>query len=128
MNVFILNTGRCGSYTFHEACSHIKNFTSGHESRSTILGPNRLDYPENHIESDNRLSWLLGRLDKKYGDNAYYVHLLRNEKDLVYSFASGIDFFQVCIQTQIILPVPFVIRDGGRVVVAAYHTLSAIAK
>lgn len=86
MNVFVLNTGRCGSYTFHEACLYIKNFTSGHESRSTILGPERLNYPDNHIEIDNRLSWLTGRLDKKYGDNAYYVHLIRNQEDLVYSF------------------------------------------
>ena len=74
MNVFVLNTGRCGSVSLNAACSYITNFTSAHESRSNL----NIDYPENHIEIDNRLSWFLGRLEKKYGDNAKYVHLKRN--------------------------------------------------
>lgn len=78
MNVFVLCTGRCGSMTFQRACAHLTNFTSSHESRVPLLGDSRLDYPENHIEIDNRLSWFLGRLDKKYGDSAYYVHLTRD--------------------------------------------------
>ena len=86
MNVFILNTGRCGSTTFIKACCHIKNFTCAHESRSGMLGADRFDYPENHIEADNRLSWLLGRLDETYGDNAVYVHLKRNGSDTALSF------------------------------------------
>lgn len=86
MNVFVLNTGRCGSTTFIEACKHITNFSSAHESRSALLNDERLDYPKNHIEADNRLSWLLGRLDKKYGDDAFYVHLKRNENDTARSF------------------------------------------
>jgi hypothetical protein len=94
MNVFVLNTGRCGSTSFIMACSHIKNFTCAHESRTALLGEDRFDYPENHIEADNRLSWLLGRLDKTYGDNAFYIHLKRNEEDTARSyvrrFSSGI--------------------------------------
>jgi|WetSurMetagenome_2_1015567.scaffolds.fasta_scaffold27948_2 hypothetical protein len=94
MNVFVLNTGRCGSTTFIMACRHITNFTCAHESRTALLGEDRFDYPENHIEADNRLSWLLGRLDKIYGDNAVYVHLKRNEHDTARSyvkrFSSGI--------------------------------------
>ena len=86
MNVFVLSTGRCGSTTFIEACKHITNYTCGHESRSAMLGEARLDYPENHIEADNRLSWLLGRLDKKYNNKAFYVHLKRNESDTARSF------------------------------------------
>ncbi len=86
MNVFILNTGRCGSTTFIKACQHISNYSCAHESRSAMLGEERLNYPENHIEADNRLSWLLGRLDKKYGDSAVYVHLKRNESDTAHSF------------------------------------------
>lgn len=78
MNVFVLNTGRCGSTTFIRACKHIENYTCAHESRSGSLGEDRFDYPDDHIEADNRLSWLLGRLDAKYGDNAIYVHLKRN--------------------------------------------------
>ena len=52
-----------------------------------MLGRDRLDYPQNHIEADNRLSWLLGRLERKYGDEAFYVHLRRNETDTATSFA-----------------------------------------
>lgn len=86
MNVFVLNTGRCGSTTFIKACEHITNYSCAHESRISLLGEDRLDYPENHIEADNRLSWLLGRLDKKYGDSVFYVHLKRNESDTARSF------------------------------------------
>jgi len=87
MNVFILNTGRCGSTTFIEACQHISNFSSAHESRCHELGNARFDYPDNHIEADNRLAWFLGRLDRHYGDNAIYVHLKRNLKDTANSYA-----------------------------------------
>ena len=94
MNVFVLCTGRCGSTTFIKACSHISNFTALHESRSNFLGEKRFAYPNDHIEADNRLSWLLGRLDSAYGDNAIYVHLTRNRQDTAISFtkryASGI--------------------------------------
>ncbi len=86
MNIFILCTGRCGSTTFIRACSHITNFSSAHESRTHLLGPERFNYPDNHIEADNRLSWLLGRLDKFYGNDAFYVHLKRNARDTATSF------------------------------------------
>jgi hypothetical protein len=39
---------------------------------------NRVEYPEDHIEIDNHLAWFLGRLDERYGDNAFYVHLKRD--------------------------------------------------
>ena len=87
MNVFILNTGRCGSMTFIKACQHISNFSSAHESRCDQLGEARLAYPDNHIEVDNRLSWYLGKLDKQYGDHAVYVHLKRNNTDTASSYA-----------------------------------------
>jgi hypothetical protein len=45
-----------------------------------------LNYPDNHIEVDNRLSWFLGRLDSKYGNNATYIHLQRNLLDTANSF------------------------------------------
>ncbi|MCP3928801.1 MAG: hypothetical protein GY705_06845 [Bacteroidetes bacterium] len=86
MNVFVLSTGRCGTVTFTEACYHISNFSSAHESRARILGDEHFDYPENHIEIDNRLSWFLGRLDKKYGKEAYYVHLLRDDHGTATSY------------------------------------------
>ncbi len=92
MNIFILNSGRCGSTTFINACSHITNYSAGHETRAGLIGPERLNYPHTHIEADNRLSWYLGRLDETYGDNAYYVHLQRNNADTVASFARRHDF------------------------------------
>ena len=92
MNVFILNSGRCGSTTFMKACQHITNYSADHESRVSLTGSARLDYPENHIESDNRLSWILGRLDQTYGDNAFYVHLSRNPEATIHSFSRRYDY------------------------------------
>lgn len=77
MNVFVLSTGRCGSTTFARACGHIENYSAAHESRiSRVHG--RVDYPDDHIEVDNHLAWFLGRLDDRYGDDAFYVHLKRD--------------------------------------------------
>lgn len=87
MRVFVLNTGRCGSTTFIQACSHIENFSSGHETRAAKVGVARLDYPDRHIEADNRLSWFLGRLDDTFGAEAFYVHLFREPKKVTDSFA-----------------------------------------
>jgi len=92
MNIFILNSGRCGSSTFIKACKHIKNYSSAHESLLTEIGAKRFDYPDDHIEADNRLSWLLGRLDNSYADDAFYVHLKRNPGDTANSFSKRIDF------------------------------------
>ena len=92
MNVFILNTGRCGSSTFIKACEHISNYSAAHESRTTLIGEQRLTYPAQHIEADNRLSWLLGRLDKQYADDALYVHLSRNQQQTIESFSKRADF------------------------------------
>ncbi|MES9897642.1 MAG: hypothetical protein ABW148_01305 [Sedimenticola sp.] len=87
MNIFILNTGRCGSTTFIQACRHITNYSAAHESRIQLIGDRRLAYPQNHIEADNRLSWLLGRLEQTYGDGAFYVHLRRDADATSESFA-----------------------------------------
>ena len=92
MNIFVLNSGRCGSTTFIKACQHITNYTSAHESLLTETGVNRLNYADNHIEADNRLCWFLGRLDETFGDNAYYVHLSRKPEDTADSFSKRIDF------------------------------------
>jgi len=96
VNVFVLGTGRCGSVTFIRACSHISNYSAGHESRATLVGAQRLAYPDNHIEADNRLSWLLGRLGETYGERAFYVHLSRQVPATAASFArrSGFGIMQ----------------------------------
>ncbi|TNF34848.1 MAG: hypothetical protein EP315_06710, partial [Gammaproteobacteria bacterium] len=92
MNIFILNTGRCGSMSFIQACQHITNYSSAHESRCHLIGDERLNYPARHIEADNRLSWFLGRLDQVYGNSAFYVHLSRAKPATVASFARRGDF------------------------------------
>lgn len=91
MRVFVLCTGRCGSTTFIKACEHIENFSAGHESLkyeslSKRLDAQRLNFPDNHIEADNRLSWFLGDLDMRFDDDTYYVHLKREKKKTVNSF------------------------------------------
>jgi hypothetical protein len=86
MRVFILCTGRSGSTTIIKACKSITNYTCGHETLAHKLGDARFDYPDNHVEADNRLSWFLGILDKKYGDGAIYVHLIREKDKVVESY------------------------------------------
>ncbi|MGB3167694.1 MAG: hypothetical protein WBA68_13055 [Alteraurantiacibacter sp.] len=86
MHVFVLNTGRCGSLTFANACAPIVNYSAAHESCSKLLGEAHFDYPDNHIEVDNRLSWFLGSLQKRFGDDAAYVHLSRDPDAVARSF------------------------------------------
>ncbi|MFC1883509.1 hypothetical protein ACFL2O_01955 [Thermodesulfobacteriota bacterium] len=104
MNVFVLCTGRCGSTTFIKACEHITNYSCTHESRQAEIGKDRLNYPKNHIEADNRLSWMLGRLDLKYGDDAFYVHLRRNENDTAHSFTRRFSHGIIQAYRKVILP------------------------
>jgi hypothetical protein len=85
-NVFVLGTGRCGTTTFMKACRHVRNFTTAHELRVNAIGDLRLDYPANHIEADNRLSWFLGRLEERYGNDAFYVHMQRSEDAVARSY------------------------------------------
>lgn len=87
MNVFVLTTGRSGSLTFAEACRHISNYHTGHETRVGLLGDDRLAYPANHIEVDNRLAWFPGRLQAAFGDEAFYVHLRRDAEATAASMA-----------------------------------------
>jgi len=86
MNVFVLCTGRNGSTTLIEACKHMTNYSAGHETLSSKFGESRLNYPVDHIEADNRLSWFLGRLGERYGERAAYVHLVRDEEATARSY------------------------------------------
>ncbi len=86
MNVFVVSTGRCGSTTLARACRHITNFTSGHETNRSRPIQRRLKYRDQHIEIDNRLSWFLGTLARRYGAAAYYVHLKRDPEAVAESF------------------------------------------
>lgn len=89
MRVFVLTTGRSGSTTFARAAGHFDNFTAAHESRWGVPRlSSRLDYPDQHIEVDNRLAWMLGMLEQQYGDDpdVRWVHLIRNEEACANSF------------------------------------------
>lgn len=90
MNIFVLCTGRCGSTTFTKACQHATNVTAGHETRSSATGKQRLAYPANHIETDNRLAFIIGRLEQEWGTNARYVHLYRDPEETAQSYAKRI--------------------------------------
>jgi hypothetical protein len=75
--------------TFAAACEHMTNYTTAHESRARgSVGKIRLSYPDNHIEVDNRLSWMLGRLHKRYGHEPFFVHLKRDREAVARSFLS----------------------------------------
>jgi hypothetical protein len=88
MNVFVLCTGRCGSHTFAAACGrNITNYTTSHESGACrdarFLDDLTFRYPPNHIEVDNALALFCFLLDKQYGKDAYYVHLVREAPDCI---------------------------------------------
>lgn len=86
-NVFVLGTGRCGTVTLAKACEHISGFSTGHETRARQIGDARFDYPSDHIEVDNRLSWFLGGLGRRFDDDStLYVHLVRDRSAVVESF------------------------------------------
>jgi hypothetical protein len=63
-----------------------------------------LAYPDNHIEADNRLSWLLGKLENAYGNDAFYVHLQRELISTAKSFLKRWDFgIMKSYRTQIVM-------------------------
>ncbi len=86
MRVFVLNTGRCGSVTFIRACQHIDNFTAGHETLAALAGPARFDYPDHHIEADNRLAWFLGHFESFIRPGDRFVWLRRDPDEVTESF------------------------------------------
>ena len=87
MRAFVLSTGRCGSTTFAQACTHLTNYTSGHETRRGRCGEDRFAYPDSHVESDNRLSWLLGPLGERFDpEQTVYVHLTRDRDEVARSY------------------------------------------
>ena len=86
-HVFVLCTGRCGSMGLAKAAQQFENYSAGHETRTHLLGFERFNYALGHIEVDNRLAWLLGRLQARYGDAAFYVHLKRDPIEVAQSYA-----------------------------------------
>jgi hypothetical protein len=87
-NIFVLTTGRAGSTTFSRACQFIEGYSASHESLNDKIGKYRFEYPEMHIEVDNRLAWHLGHLNEIYGNDAFYVFLKRRKTRVADSFAA----------------------------------------
>lgn len=84
MRIFVLGTGRCGTVTFSKACGHITNYTSGHESNMGRIA--NFNYPDNHIEVDGHLQWILPLLLDAHPD-AKFVHLIRDKAETCRSLA-----------------------------------------
>lgn len=94
MRVFVVGTGRCGSKTLAQALKKtVRNFTVGHESNVRFTGRRRLEYPDNHIELDHRLSFFLEELYSRHYDGAgrrpspIIVHLRREREPTIASWA-----------------------------------------
>lgn len=85
-NVFILCAGRSASTALAQALQPVSNYTVAHESRCGLLSDDKLDYPKNHIEIDNRLIWFVDLLDRKYGEEAKYVYLYRDLDKIAKSY------------------------------------------
>jgi hypothetical protein len=85
VRVFVLCTGRCGSVTLSKALESATNYTVGHETRWGHVLPHRIEYPDDHIEIDNRLAWMLGSLGERY-PRAIYIHLIRDRIKVARSF------------------------------------------
>lgn len=112
MRVFVLCTGRCGSVTLSRAASHATNFTAGHETRCHMIGADRFDYPDGHIEVDNRLSWMLGRLNTTIVPEDRFVHLLRDREAVAQSHLARYDFgIMLAYRSQILMRAPQLSSD-----------------
>lgn len=89
MRVFVVGTGRCGSVTFARACeASIENYTVGHETRARFASLGRLNYPDQHIESDHRLGFFVGSIRKRWRPSlTFFVHLRRDAEATAQSWA-----------------------------------------
>ena len=86
MNVFFVSPGRTGTKSISRVLKTIDGFTSLHESRVQELGESRIEYPDNHLESDNRLTWFMPQLTKKYSDKALLVIVHRDREEVARSY------------------------------------------
>ncbi|WP_127116203.1 sulfotransferase domain-containing protein [Shimia sediminis] len=61
--------------------------TAGHETRVKETYETRLNYPNNHIEADNRLTFFLPQLTEKFGNDAVLVIVVRDRKKIAASYS-----------------------------------------
>lgn len=88
MKVIVLTAGRSGSLALYKACTHIRNFTAGHDSKSGLLAADRAMVADGHIEIDTRFAWFLGRLGQADKGDVHYVHLTRDVTAVAQSYNS----------------------------------------
>ncbi|WP_448329054.1 hypothetical protein [Sulfitobacter sp. M13] len=84
--VAVLTTGRAGSMSLFHACQHVRNFTSGHDTREGSLASERVKIPDQHIEIDTRFAWMLGLLSEHNDEQIHYVFLTRSATDIAKSY------------------------------------------
>lgn len=83
MNVFFISPGRTATTTFANAFQCIEGYTSLHESQVQRLGEDRIAYPENHLEFDNRLVFFLADLTQKYATSGGVLVIVHRDHHLV---------------------------------------------
>lgn len=86
MRVFVVGTGRSGTSTLYSAFSRVANYSCLQESRSHRTGPERITFPDAHIEVDCRLTFYLGLLRETYPD-ALYINAVRDPQAVALSYA-----------------------------------------
>jgi hypothetical protein len=78
MKVAVLTAGRAGSMSLYKACQHVRNYSTGHDSKEGLLAAQRVVIADSHIEIDTRFAWMLGPLHEVNGDSIHFVFLTRN--------------------------------------------------
>lgn len=88
MNIFIISPGRTATTHLASVFDGVSGFTSLHESRVEHLDlKERLSFPINHIEADNRLIWFLQFLEDIYAETSCLVIVKRDTKKIVDSYS-----------------------------------------
>lgn len=104
MRVFVLTPGRTGSTTLFRAFKHSTRFSVGQQSNWGKLGKSRLEYPENHIESDARNIFFMDLIAERYdpktthwivmhrdlGEVTRSYSVRRSKAGIIYNFGVGI--------------------------------------
>lgn len=86
-NIFIISPGRTATYAMSKAFSNVSDYTCAHESRVGFFNDQRINYPDNHIELDNRLSFYLPQLTRKYSKkNSLLVIVNRDRNSIAKSY------------------------------------------
>ena len=83
MNVFFISPGRTATTALAHAFQCVENYTSLHESRVQLLGEQRLAFPENHFEFDNRLIFFLADLTQKYAPANGILVIVNRDHEMI---------------------------------------------